>query len=63
MDEGSVLVILKVSTMIIYFLIVIVVGTIPIRSKSFKQKPLLRAIGSTFAGALFINVAIVHILP
>lgn len=63
MDEGGVLVLLKILCMILYFVIVIVVGIIPIRSKSFKQKPLLRAIGSTFAGALFINVAIIHILP
>ena len=46
-----------------FFLIVVVVGSLPIRSRAFKQRPLLQAIGATFAGALFINVAIIHILP
>lgn len=49
--------------MIAFFFIVMVFGTLPIRSKKFKQRPLLRAIGATFAGCLFLNVSIMHILP
>jgi len=49
--------------MVLFFGIVTLVGTLPIRSKAFKSNPKLRIFGSTFAGALFINVAILHILP
>ncbi len=49
--------------MIFFFVIVSFVGTLPFRSKNFKTNPKFRIIGSTFAGALFINVAILHILP
>lgn len=49
--------------MILFFGIVSFVGTLPMRSKAFKSNPKLRIFGSTFAGALFINVAILHILP
>lgn len=63
MDKSLILALLKSLVMLLFFLIVVGVGTLPIRSKTFKQKPLIQAIGSTFAGALFINVAIMHILP
>lgn len=63
MDSSTLLIILKVLVMFTFFSIVIFFGTLPIRSKTFKQRPLLRAIGATFAGALFINVALIHILP
>jgi zinc transporter 1/2/3 len=63
MDKTVILAILKPIVMILFFLIVMIVGNIPIKSKSFKRRPLLRAFGGTFAGALFINVALLHILP
>ena len=53
---------LKVLVMVLFFIIVVVVGTLPFRSKTFKQYPCLQAIGATFAGALFMNVAVMHIL-
>ncbi len=49
--------------MLLFFGIVTIVGTLPLRSKSFKSNPKFRIFGATFAGALFINVAILHILP
>jgi hypothetical protein len=49
--------------MLLFFAIVCIVGTLPIRLQVFKTNPKLRMMGSTFAGALFINVAILHILP
>jgi hypothetical protein len=49
--------------MVIFFIIVTIFGTLPIRSKNLKKRPLLKAIGATFAGCLFLNVAIMHILP
>lgn len=63
MESDSLLIILKIIVMISFLGIVIFFGTLPIRSKSFKQRPLLRTIGATFAGAIFINVALIHILP
>jgi zinc transporter 1/2/3 len=63
MEEETITSILKVLFMILFFGIVCFVGTLPLRSKAFKSNPKLRIFGSTFAGALFINVAILHILP
>lgn len=63
MEEEVVLTILKLAFMVLFFVIVAVVGSIPLRAKVFKTNPKLRAMGTTFAGALFINVAIIHILP
>lgn len=63
MEKSLILILLKVLVMVLFFLIVVVVGTLPIRSRTFKQRPILQAIGATFAGSLFINVAIMHILP
>lgn len=63
MEDEDILTILKIAVMIIFFIIVIIFGTLPIRSKTFKKRPLLRAIGGTFAGCLFLNVAVMHILP
>jgi hypothetical protein len=59
----EVLPILKVVFMVLFVAIVIVVGTIPLRMSDFKSNKIFRAMGTTFAGALFINVAIIHILP
>lgn len=63
MEEETLLGWLKVLFMVAFITIVLVVGTIPFRMVNFKTNPLFKAIGTTFAGALFINVAIVHILP
>ena len=63
MEESSATAILKVLFMVLFFGIVTFVGTLPLRSKAFKSNPKLHIFGSTFAGALFINVAILHILP
>ena len=63
MDKTQLLALLKILFMLLFFIIVVVVGTLPIRSRRFKKNPILQAIGATFAGSLFINVAIMHILP
>lgn len=49
--------------MLLFVVIVLFFGTLPIRSESFKTNKFLQSMGTTFAGALFINVAILHILP
>ena len=63
METSTLLAILKVVCMVAFVAIVAIVGTLPLRLRSFKTNPLLRSMGTTFAGALFINVAILHILP
>lgn len=63
MNDQTISCILKIVVMICFFIIVMVFGTLPLRSTSFKKRPLLRALGTTFAGCLFLNVAILHILP
>ena len=49
--------------MLLFAGIVGFVGTLPIRSHKFKTSKSLRVLGTTFAGALFLNVSILHILP
>jgi hypothetical protein len=39
------------------------VGTLPYRIAAFTQNGFFKAIDSTFAGAVFFNVALLHILP
>ena len=63
METTTLLAILKVVFMIFFVGIVIGVGTIPIRLQSFRTNKMLMSMGTTFAGALFINVALLHILP
>ena len=63
METSTLLAILKVIFMIVFVVIVTVVGTLPIRLESFRTNRWLMSMGTTFAGALFINVALLHILP
>lgn len=63
MEEAGVLAILKICFIILFVVIVIVIGTLPIRLQTFKRNRFLKSMGTTFAGALFVNVAIIHILP
>ena len=57
------LAILKIVVIVLFVGIVMFVGTLPLRSIAFKTNNFLKSMGTTFAGALFINVAIIHILP
>ena len=57
------LAILKCVFIVLFIAIVIIVGLLPLRMSTFKKNKFLKAMGTTFAGALFINVAIIHILP
>lgn len=63
MTDTDVLSLLKAIFMVLFVGIVIVVGTLPLRLTTFKKNRFLRSMGTTFAGALFVNVALVHILP
>ncbi len=63
MESTVALVLLKVLFMLLFFAIVMFVGTVPFRSARFKANPKFRMIGTTFAGSIFLNVALIHILP
>jgi len=63
MEDTTLLAILKVGFMLLFVAIVCYVGTLPIRNPAFKTNKFLKSMGTTFAGALFINVSVLHILP
>ena len=63
MESSTILAILKICFIVLFVLIVMFVGTLPLRLATFKRNQFLKSMGTTFAGALFVNVAIVHILP
>jgi zinc transporter 1/2/3 len=55
--------IIKLSTMIIMFLMVLITGNLPLRLKSFKSNPLVLSLTSAFSGGLFLAVGVIHLLP
>lgn len=63
MDDDFVLALLKAAFILLFVAIVMFVGTVPFRMKKFRQNRFLRSMGTTFAGALFVNVSLIHILP
>lgn len=63
MEESLLLALLKLAFMLLFVAIVLLVGSLPLRSRTFTTNPLIRTLGTTFAGALFLNVSILHILP
>ncbi|CAD8085532.1 unnamed protein product [Paramecium primaurelia] len=54
---------IKVVSMILMFLMIIVVGNIPLRSTAFKGNQLLLELTGAFSGGLFLSVGIIHLLP
>ena len=60
MDWASVI---KIFAMIIMFMMIMIVGSLPIRIKSFKTNPLLLSLTRAFSGGLFLGVGIIHLLP
>lgn len=54
---------IKVIAMIVMFIMIMVVGSLPIRLKSFKTNPLLLSLTRAFSGGLFLGVGVIHLLP
>lgn len=54
---------IKVVSMIVMFLMIIVMGNIPLRSAAFKGNQLLLELTGAFSGGLFLSVGIIHLLP
>ena len=63
METSTILAILKIIVIFAFVAIVTIVGTMPLRLATFKTNIFLKSMGTTFAGALFINVCLLHILP
>jgi len=53
----------KLPAMIIMFLITLGFGSIPLRSKAFKENKMVLALANAFSGGLFLAVGILHLLP
>ncbi|KAL4436171.1 hypothetical protein ABPG74_018155 [Tetrahymena malaccensis] len=41
----------------------LIMGSIPLRSKSFKENPMVMSLSSAFSGGLFLAVGLIHLLP
>ncbi len=63
MQERILLPILKIIVIIVFFVLVVQMGLLPLHSKTLRSRPMLKALSSTFTGCLFLNVALLHILP
>ena len=54
---------LKYVFIVIAFLEAALMGLIPIKSKSFKESPMILGIANAFSGGVFVAIACLHIMP
>ena len=54
---------LKLVFIIIAFLEAALLGLIPVKSKSFKESPMILGIANAFSGGVFVAIACLHIMP
>lgn len=45
------------------FMMILIVGSVPLRIKAFKENQHLLALTGAFSGGLFISVGLIHLLP
>lgn len=62
-NSNLILAITKICAMIVMFLVVVIVGLLPIRLDAFKSNKVLLAFGSAFSGGLFLSVGLLHLMP
>ena len=55
--------ILKLIFIFLAFFEAFFMGIIPVKSKTFKDSPKILGIANSFAGGVFISIALLHILP
>ncbi|KAL4477967.1 hypothetical protein ABPG72_013375 [Tetrahymena utriculariae] len=53
----------KIASMATMFFLTLIMGSIPLRSKSFKENQLVISLSSAFSGGLFLAVGLLHLLP
>ena len=49
--------------MVTMFILIIIMGSIPLRLKAFKENKLVIALAASFSGGLFLSVGLLHLLP
>ena len=67
------LIVIKVTSMVSFFLMILIVGSLPLRLKAFKENKViileniffktLLSLTAAFSGGLFISVGMIHLLP
>jgi len=57
------IILIKLLSMVLLFLLILIVGSLPIRVSAFKNNNMLLALTRAFSGGLFLAVGIVHLLP
>lgn len=70
-NDNYILITVKSLSILTLFLIIVIVGNIPYKSKTFRDKNVLYlyfsksavAISQAFSGGLFLSVALLHLLP
>jgi zinc transporter 1/2/3 len=60
MDSNN---LVKISFIIVSFLEALLMGLIPLKSKSFKESPRLLGVANAFSGGVFLAIALMHIMP
>lgn len=54
---------LKILFIIVAFIEAAGLGILPVKSKSFKESPLVLGIANAFSGGVFLGIAMMHIMP
>ena len=54
---------LKLVFILIAFLEAALLGLVPVKSKSFKESPMILGIANAFSGGVFVAIACMHIMP
>lgn len=62
-EEQTLLALIKITCMVTFFLMIAIVGNLPLRLHAFKSNQLLLSLTSAFAGGLFLSVGLLHLLP
>ena len=57
------LVLIKILCMIVMFILIIVMGSLPLRMRAFKSNKVVLAFAAAFSGGLFLSVGLYHLLP
>jgi zinc transporter 1/2/3 len=54
---------LKFGFIIVSFWEALIMGMIPIKSKTFRESPRILGVANAFSGGVFLAIALMHILP
>lgn len=54
---------LKLGFILVSFTEALVMGLIPVKSKSFRESPKILGVANAFSGGVFLAIAIMHIMP